>query len=182
MRKLKLFGNLLTITGILVVFSSSVLPLVKLPQTLTKTGPSSMTTGVNQYWIDTFIIPSVDEGTTVTVNLVGARAGGLAVTIIPYKDGAPVVGATPVVSYILDETEKTYTVHAKTDISSDLFVSVACIKNNYTITIDSLWSPYNNLRAYTYLGLSTLPAGLLIIYYDRIIEKRDQAIKKALNQ
>jgi hypothetical protein len=32
-----------------------------------------------------------------------------------------------------------------------------------------------------YLGISAIPAGLLLIYYDRIVEKRDRMYKNAEN-
>ena len=92
------------------------------------------------------------------------------------------MGETPVINYIFDADQETYTTQAKTNLKAEYFVTVFCIKNNYTLTINSVWSPYDSLRAYLYLGLSTLPAGLLIIYYDRIIEERDIEIQKALNK
>lgn len=166
--------------GILIVFSSTVLPLVKLPQTLVKTGPSVPLSASNQYWIDTFIIPTIDNDTLVSITLKGDHAGGLGITIIPYREGAPVVGAMPIINYIFETNQEILLAQAKTSTKSEYFVSVVTIMNSYTLTINSLWSPYDSLRAYLYLGLSMLPAGLLIIYYDRIIEKRDQMIRSSL--
>ncbi len=177
MRRLRLLGNLLTVAGILVVFSSTVLPLVKLPQTITKTGPSALTT--SQYWIDTFILPTIDAGTMVTIYLRGDHAGGLGITIIPYQGGSPVVGVPPIINYIFEVDQSTLTAQAKANMTSEYFVTVVTIRNNYTLTLSSVWSPFESLKAYLYPGLSMLPAGLLIIYYDRIIEKRDEEILKA---
>ena len=64
-------------------------------------------------------------------------------------------------------------------MKSEYFVSVVSIRNNYTLTISSIWSPFDSLRAYLYLGISAIPAGLLIIYYDRIVEKRDRMYRDA---
>jgi hypothetical protein len=112
--------------------------------------------------------------------LKGDHAGGLGITIIPYQDGAPVVGAMPIINYIFEIDQEILSAQAKTTMRSEYFVSVVTIKNSYTLTINSLWSPFDSLRAYLYLGLSMLPAGLLIIYYDRIIEKRDELIRISL--
>jgi len=141
-------------------------------------GPTSVT-GASQYWIDTFILPTIDSGTTVTIYLRGDHAGGLGITIIPYQGGAPVVGASPIINYIFEVDQSTLTAQARANMTSDYFVSIVSIRNNYTLTISSIWSPFESLRAYLYPGLSMLPAGLLIIYYDRIIEKRDEEIRKA---
>jgi hypothetical protein len=166
--------------GILVLFSSTILPIVKLPQTLTKTGPSVNLTQYMNYWIDTFVLPTIDNDTTVVVTLRGDHAAGLGITIIPYSDGAPIVGALPIVNYIEDPSQQTFTLSSKTTMKSEYFVSVVSIRNNYTLTISSIWSPFDSLRAYLYLGICAIPAGLLIIYYDRIVEKRDRMYKAAL--
>jgi hypothetical protein len=178
---LRIIGNFLTIIGILVVFSSTVLPIVKLPQTLVKTGPSVNLTESNNYWIDTFVLPTIDNDTEVVVTLRGGHAGSLGITIIPFRDGAAVVGALPVINYIFDPSQQTFTASARTTMKSEYFVSILSIRNNYTLTINSIWSPFDSLRAYVYLGLSAIPAGLLIIYYDRIVEKRDRMYRNALN-
>jgi hypothetical protein len=177
-RKLRIIGNLLTIFGILVVFSSLVLPLVKLPQTFNRTGPSAVA-GSNQYWIDTFILPQIDNGTVIMIYLKGVHPGGLGITIIPYQEGAPIVGATPVINYIFETDQETLTAQSMATLDAEYFVSVVSIMNSYSLTISSVWSPYNSLRTYLYPGLSMLPAGLLIVYYDRIIEKRDEQIRKS---
>jgi hypothetical protein len=165
--------------GILVVFSSTILPIVKLPQTFIKKGPSVNLTEYMSYWIDTFILPPIDNDTKVVVTLRGDHSGGLGITIIPFRDSAPVVGALPIINYIENISQQTFTLSSKTTMKSEYFVSVVSIRNNYTLTINSIWSPFDSLRAYLYLGLSAIPAGLLIIYYDRIVEKRDRMFKDA---
>jgi hypothetical protein len=167
--------------GILVVFSSTILPIVKLPQTLTKTGPSVNLSQYTSYWIDTFVLPTIDNDTEVTVMLRGDHQGGLGITIISFRDGAAVIGALPIINYIEEPSQQTFTISAKTNMKSDYFVSVVSIRNNYTLTINSVWSPFDSLRPYLYLGISAIPAGLLLIYYDRIVEKRDRMYKNAEN-
>jgi uncharacterized protein YjeT (DUF2065 family) len=179
MRRLRLLGNALTVLGILVVFSSSVLPMVRLPQTLIRTGPNVTPGTVNEYWIDTFILPTIDAETPVLVDLRESARGGLGITIIPYRDGAPVMGAPPLFTHLFDEGESTYSVEAATRIQAEYFVSVFSEMNAYTLTISSVWSPYDSLRPYLYLGLVTIAAGLVLIYYDRILEKRDREILEA---
>ena len=180
-RRLRLLGNFLTIMGILVIFSSTILPIVKLPQTLIKTGPSVNLSNYTNYWIDTFVIPTIDNDTDVTITLRGDHQGGLGITIIPFKDGAAVVGALPIINFIEEPSQQTFTISAKTSMMSEYFVSVVSIRNNYTLTINSIWSPFDSLRPYLYFGLSEIPAGLLLIYYDRIVEKRDHMYKNAEN-
>jgi hypothetical protein len=177
MRKLKALGNFLTIIGIIIIFASTILPLVKLPQTYVKRGPSVKLDETTQYWIDTSILPNIDKGTPFSVDLVGGHSGGLGITILPFRDGAVIAGASPLINQIFTADQQRFTASANTSIFSEYLVSIVSIRNNYTLTINSRWSPFDSFRAYTYLGLSALPAGLLIIYYDNILEKRDRLFK-----
>jgi len=179
-RKLRVLGNLLIVIGILIVFVSTVLPLVKFPQTMNMKGPSRLLTETIQYWIDTIILPTIENDTVIILNLSAENHGGIGISIIPYRDGAPVVGEMPIINYFFEADEANITTQARTIMRSEYFVSIVSIRNNYTLTISSVWSPYASFRAYLYLGLFTLPAGLLIIYYDRIIEKRDHMFQRAM--
>src|SRR5512138_3697721 len=120
MRRLRILGNILMVLGILVVFSSTLLPLVKLPQTITKKGPTSLTSS-DQYWIDTFILPTIDNGTTVTVYLVGDHLGGLGITMIPYREGVAVIGAAPIINYIFETDQQTLVGRANASLTSEYF-------------------------------------------------------------
>ena len=181
-RRLRLLGNIIAVLGIVIIFFSTLLPIVKMPQTLIVTGPNIPLTAKSTYWIDTFIIPTIDNDTIFSVTLRGNQNGGLGVTIIPYSNGAPLVGAMPLINYMLTPSQNTFTTQVRTTVQAEYFVSVYSQLNNYTLTINSVWSPYNSFRPYLYLGLSMLPAGLLIIYYDRIVEKKEQIIQNSTAQ
>lgn len=163
--------------GVIVIFASTILPIVKLPQTYVKKGPSVKLDSSTQYWIDTMVLPNIDKDTLFSVDLVGEHPGGLGITILPFRDGEVIVGATPLINQIFNPDQQRFTASTNTTIFSEYLVSILSIKNNYTLTISSKWSPFDSLKAYTYLGLSALPAGLLIIYYDNILEKRDRLFK-----
>ena len=155
---------------------------MKLPQTLNLKGPSVALTETTQYWIDTIILPTIDNDTLILLNLKAEHGGGIGISIIPYRDGTPVVGEMPIINYFFEANEEIITTQTRTIMRSEYFVSIVSIRNNYTLTISSVWSPYNSLRTYLYLGLCLLPAGLLIIYYDRIIEKRDHMFQRAMTE
>jgi hypothetical protein len=170
------------VIGILVFFSSTVLPLVKIPQTMNMKGPSRTPTETTQYWIDTIILPTIDNDTLILLNLEAENNGGIGISIIPYKDGAPVIGEMPIINYFFESNEKNITTQARTVMRSEYFISIVSIRNNYTLTISSVWSPYASFRTYLYLSLFTVSAGLLIIYYDMIIEKRDRMFQRAITE
>jgi hypothetical protein len=181
MRRLKTLGNLLTITGIIIIFASAIFPLIDLPQTLIRKGPSVKFDENIKYWIDIIGLPNIKRGTRFYLDLKGEDTGGLVITVLPSKNGIVIVGSSPLISYIFGTTQKEYEATPITEIESEYVVSVVSIQNNYTLTISSVWSPFDSYKTYLYPGLFTLPAGLLILYYDNILEKREREEKLALN-
>jgi len=65
-------------------------------------------------------------------------------------------------------------------LSSEYIVFIVSIRNTFTLKISANWSPFYNLRVYLYFGIGVIPAGLLIVYYERLKESRERAIREAL--
>lgn len=180
MRRLKTLGLLLTISGIVIIFMSIILPLVKLPQTFQKKGPSIKLDETITYWIDTWTLPPIDEGTSFSVNLEGSSPGGLSITIFPSRYGEVIVGSSPLLTRAFTPIQQRLSITKIAPMSSEYTVSIVSIMNNFTLTINSNWSPFYVLRVYLYVGLGALPVGLLIIYYSKIKESRENLILEAL--
>jgi hypothetical protein len=180
MRRLRAIGLFLVIAGLVTTLMSTVLPLVKMPQTLVKRGPSVELNENVTYWIDTWILPPIDAGTQVSVDLRARNPGNISIAILPFQGGEVISGSSPLLTYVFDSTRQTFSANAAAPVTSEYLVSIVCIKNNYTLTINSSWSPFYSIRTYIYLGLGALPAGILIIYYDRILENKDRLIRESL--
>jgi len=181
MRKLKALGNFLTITGIIIIFASAIFPLIQLPQNLVRKGPSIKFDNDTKYWIDIIGLPVIKKGTTFYLELIGNQTGGLVLTVLPSKDGTPIAGTSPLIAYSFNTDQKRFVTSTTIEVESEYIVSVISIQNHYSLTINSVWSPFDSYKAYLYFGLFTLPAGLLILYYDSILEKREQLIKAVAN-
>jgi len=181
MRKLKTLGTLLTITGLVIIFVSSIFPLIALPQTLVRKGPSVTFNDNIKYWIDIIGLPTIKKDTSFYLEIIGDKTGGLVVTVLSSKNGVVIAGSSPLISYLFDSNQKRFEVAPKTEMESEYIVSIVSIQNYYTITISSIWSPFDAYKTYLYPGLFTLPAGLLLLYYDNIQEKREKVIKESLN-
>lgn len=180
MRRLKVVGLLLTVAGIVTIFMSTVLPLVKLPQTFVKKGPSIKLDETTTYWIDNWVLPPVDAGIPFSVDLEASSLGGLSIVILPSQDSEVIPGSSALVTHVFDTDQQTFSTSTITLISSEYIISIVSIKNNFTLTINSKWSPFYGLKAYLYIGLGTLPAGLLIIHCDRINESKERILREAL--
>jgi hypothetical protein len=180
MRRLKVIGLLLGIAGIVVIFISAVLPLVKLPQTLVKKGPSVELDEDTYYWIDTWILPPIDAGTPFSVELEANSPGGLSIAIFPSHGGEKILGSSPLLTYIFESDQQALSASMIAQMSSEYTMFIVCIRNNFTLTINSEWSPFYDLRIYLYFGLGSLPAGVLIIYYDSIQKSKERFIRESL--
>ena len=178
MRKLRTYGSTFVVAGILLILVSTVLPQVKSQQTLVKKGPDVKLEGIN-YWIDTLILPPIDEGSQFYINLQSEKPGNESITIMPYRNGE-IVGDKPLVVKSFGRDESSFMVSTVVRISSSYFVSVISVMNNYTLTIRSTWSPYDSLRVYLYWGLAALPAGFLILYYDGIRERQEKMFRESI--
>lgn len=180
MHRLKAIGFLLVITGIIIIFMSVILPLVKLPQTFVMRGPKVELNEDTTYWIETCILPPIDAGTPFSVDLEGAHPGGLTIAILPSRDGEVIPGSSPLLTSVLDPNQQGLSTSTTAPMSSEYTIFIVSIRNNFTLMINSNWSPFYNLRIYLYFGIGALPAGLLVIYYERILEGQKRVIREAL--
>lgn len=180
MRRLKAVGLLLVIAGMVIIFMSIILPSVKLPQTFSKKGPSVKLDENTTYWIDTWILPPIDAGTTFSVDFEGAHPGGLTIAIFPSRDSEVIPGSSPLLTYVLGPDQQRLSTSMIAPMSSEYAVFIVSIRNNFTLKINSNWSPFYDLRVYLYFGIGVLPAGILIIYYETIKEDHERIIREAL--
>jgi len=180
MHRLKAIGFILVIMGIMIIFMSTVLPLVKLPQTFIETGPKVELNEDISYWIDTYILPPIDADTPFSVDLEGAHPGGLTIAILPSRDGEVIAGSSPLLTDVFDPTRQRLSTSTTAPMSSEYTIFIVSIRNNFSIRINSIWSPFYNLRVYLYFGIGALPAGLLVLYYERMMEGQRRVIREAL--
>lgn len=159
---------------------STVLPLVKLPQTFVKKGPDVKLNETITYWIDTYVLPPINAGTPFSVDLEGAQPGGLTIAILPSRDGEVIPGSSPLLTDVLDRSQQRLSISTTAPMSSEYTIFIVSMRNNFTLRIKSNWSPFYNLRVNLYFGVGGLLAGLLIIYYDRINEGQKRIIREAL--
>lgn len=180
MRRLKGIGTVLLIVGIAVTFMSTAVPYVKVSQTFYEEGPGIKFNENTTYWINIWIIPPIDAGESLFVMVESSRPGGAQITILPSREGEIIAGATPIVRYALAPNQHTYSTVTVVPLTSEYFVFVASFESNFTLLINSRWSPFYDVRTYVYFGLGGVAAGIVILYYDRIKEKQERMLREAL--
>ena len=57
---------------------------------------------------------------------------------------------------------------------------ITSYNSSYRFALTSVWSPFYQLRSLTTFGIGVTPFGLIMIYYDGIVEKREKMIEDAM--
>lgn len=177
MHQLKVLGVVLGTVGLGILFMSAILPLVKLDQTLVKTGPNIQFDENISYWIDSWTLPPIDAGTPFSIAVEANSPGGLSIVILPSQEGVVVPGSSALLTHVFESTQQTLLVSTIVPLSSEYFISIVSFRNYYTLTITSKWSPFYFLRVFLYLGLVMLSAGFLVIYYGGVKERQERLLK-----
>lgn len=66
------------------------------------------------------------------------------------------------------------------DQSGPYMLMITSYNCSYSFYLDSVWSPFYELRASTTIGLAILSIGIVAVYYDGIVERREEMFREAL--
>ena len=84
------------------------------------------------------------------------------------------------VSVIFGPDEKGLSVFTKADRSGPYLLTITSYNSSYTFYLTSVWSPFYGLRTLTIYAFGLIPIGLVTIYYDEIVERRERMEEEAL--
>jgi len=180
LRRLRILAALLLSLGVGALIVGVILPAHKTPQTLTASGPRLPYTAERNYWIDFYLIPPIDEGRPITLTLVTNIPGSVWVYLGPFDMQTESLSGPPVVNEMLRQNETGLVVFGCATKSAVYSLRITSWNSSYTISVQSIWSPYFEFRYGIVVGAGLVPASLLLLYYDRIVEKRDRMFEEAL--
>jgi len=166
--------------GIGAIIVGLILPGYKTPQSLTATGPKVSFTAERDYWIDFYLIPPIDEGRSITLTLESSKPGSTWVYLGPFDLETTSLSGPPVVNEMLGQNETGLVVFGRSTKSAVYSLRITSFNSTYFVRVQSTWSPYFEFRYGLVVGAGLVPASLLVIYYDGIVEKRDRMFKEAL--
>ena len=183
MRKLRVMGWSLLISGIAMLAMGRILAFIKVDSLITMQGPNVQFTSERGYWIDDHIIPPIDRGTPIELHVSARGSGGpIYVFLYPLSYMIPPageVGGSPIASGIANETNA-FSFSGDAPIADTYVVEVISYNNTYTASLRSTFPPLYGLRVVTVPGLLFTPGGLAIVYYDRLRQRREGVFKRAL--
>jgi len=180
LRRYRILGALLLALGVGAVIVGLVLPGYKTPQTFTASGPKVSFTEERDYWIDFYLIPPIDEGRAITLTLISSKPGSTWVYLGPFDMETSSLSGQPVVNEMLGQNETGLVIFGRSTKSSIYSLRITSFNSTYSVRVQSTWSSYFAFRYGLVVGAGLIPASLLIIYYDGMMEKRDRMFEAAL--
>jgi len=179
-RRAKAAGIVLFTLGLIFLFVGTIMPYYKSPQKLEGIGPGIEFTPSRPYWIKSYFIPPIDEGQSISLTVLSDREGATTVVLAYYDEVRQSIVAPTLVSVVFSPDEKGLSVFTKADRSGPYLLTITSYNSSYTFYLTSVWSPFYGLRSLTIYAFGLLPLGLVMIYYDEIVEKREQMEEEAL--
>jgi hypothetical protein len=157
-----------------------VMPYYKMQQRLDGSGPNIVFTETRPYWIRSYIIPPIDAGQPITLSVLSDRPGSTVVLLAPYDPQSQTVSGPPVVNTGFAGDQRGMAVFSRATKSSPYMLMITSYNSSYTFSLTSVWSPFYEFRSLTTFGIGITPFGLVMIYYDGIVEKREKMVEEAM--
>jgi hypothetical protein len=179
-RKGKVAGIVLFTTALIFLFVGAVMPYYRSPQRIEGDGPGVTFTSSQPYWIRSYLIPPIDAGASISLSVLSDRTASTVVLLAPYDQDAQSIVNPPVVNVVFGSSQKGLVVFADASRTGPYLLMITSYNSTYTFYISSVWSPFYQLRLLIFYGLGLLPFGAVIIYYDGIVEGREQMAEEAL--
>ena len=172
-----MLAALLLFASIVFLIIGFVLPEYKTAQTFTASGPNVTFTSERNYWIDYCMIPPIDEGQLITLTLASNKPGSTRVYLGPFDLQTSLFSGPPVANEMLGQNETELVVIGRATKSGIYSLRITSWNSTYSVTVQSVWSPYYFSFRYAIVVAGALMlASLLLLHYRRVVEKREQVM------
>jgi hypothetical protein len=166
--------------GIIFLVIGAVMPYYKSPQRLEGSGPNVLFTPSLPYVIRSYIVPPIDSGQPINISVLSDRPGSTVVLFAPFDPETQTIVGPPLVNIPFAKDQKGLVIFTNSTRSAPYMLMITSYNSSFTFYVSSAWSPFYQFRSFTTFGVAIVPFGLVMIYYDRIVEKRERAIEQAL--
>jgi hypothetical protein len=165
---MQLFQGIL-VAGVALFAAAMILPLVRVPQTLTTEGPAVPYRSI-QYAISGYGIPPVDRNVMVNISLTDISPDPVFVTLLP---GNGVATGPPIYDAMTVQPIFFASVRSPQDQPYTLVVS-SFNDTTFRLQVKSEWSPFYDVANYAVEGVFVILLGAGGFYYYRGISPREE--------
>ena len=176
----KTVGYVLISLGVFFLIVGLIMPYYKTPQRLAGSGPNVEFASDRPYVIKSYIVPPIDEGQPINLSVLSDRPGSTAVLLAAYDQQAQTISGPPLLNVVFAKDQKGMAIFTQASKSAPYTLMITSYNSSYTFTLTSVWSPFYDFKSFTTYGLLTVPLGLVVVYYDGIVERRDRMFEEAL--
>jgi hypothetical protein len=180
LRRGKFVGGLLVALGLAMLVIGAVMPYYKTQQRLEGSGPNVEFTAKRPYWIKSYIIPPIDAGQPVTLSIISDKPGSTVVMFAPYDPQSQTVSGPALISAGFAGDQKGMAVFTNATKTAPYMLMITSYNSSFRFALTSVWSPFYEVRSLITFGIGITPFGLIMIYYDGIVEKREKMIEDAM--
>ena len=156
------------------------MPYYKSPQRLEGSGPNVDFTSSRPYWINAYLIPPIDADQPISLTLLSNRPGATTVVLAYYDENLQTIVGPAVADAVFASDQKGLYVFTETDRSGPYMLIITSYNSSYTFSLVSVWSPFYQFRNLAIYSFLIVPVGAVMIYYDEILEQRQEMVEKAL--
>jgi hypothetical protein len=180
LRRGKFVGGLLVALSLAMLVIGAVMPYYKTQQRLEGSGPNVEFTTKRPYWIKSYIIPPIDAGQPVTLSIISDKPGSTVVMFAPYDPQSQTVSGPALISAGFAGDQKGMAVFTNATKTAPYMLMITSYNSSFRFALTSVWSPFYEVRSLITFGIGITPFGLIMIYYDGIVEKREKMIEDAM--
>lgn len=178
-RQKKILANAFIVVGVVLLIIGILLPYYKIPEKLSAHGPKDQ---YGPYAISTYIIPPIDQGAPINLNLLCDRPGSTTILLAPFDPVEQNIDL-PVVLHVSFGANQKGLVYFGRAPKTSLYLLMITSYNgtSFQFILDSVWSPFYQYRNATTFGIFMLLAGITSVYYFEYAERKERMFKKALS-
>lgn len=179
-RKGRLFGNGMIVLGVTLILFSIVMPNYKVSGNLNDSGPHIAFESNRPYLISTYITPPIDRGTLISLNLLSSRPNATAVLLAPFDPNQDTIETPVLLNSVFGPNQRGLVYFTTAPSTSQYMLMITSYNSTFEFRFASVWSPFFEFRGLIVFGLLALPVGVVALYYDELVEKRERMFEKAL--
>jgi len=175
----KLVANALIVLGVILIITGVLLPYYKIPEQLASQGPRVQ---YDPYTVSTYIVPPIDQGSPINLNLLSDRPGTTTILLAPFDSADQSIDLPVVLHVTFGSTQKGLVYFGSAPKSAPYLLMITSYNgSSFQFTLDSVWSPFYQYRSATVFGIFVLLVGIVSVYYLEYAERKERMFKKGLS-